>query len=265
MRIVNSTINLLPDDYLKQRGRRRSNIVCLALFTVVVAGVIGANAVTRRSEARTLEIRDRVYSQYAKAAKDIEHMQALQTQKAVMLKQAELTASLVERMPRSTVLGVISTACPKGISFDEVSLICQVVKAKRDAASSGGRRRRGSRISTVSRTAGKAPKIEVNMMIAGLAETDSQVARFIANLAGCRPLIRDVSLVFSQEKVVGKERGVKDSEGVTVREFEIRLRLAPEADALDMVKTVVDRAKEQLDSEDQGEGEAQTESQETVG
>lgn len=251
-----STINLLPDDYLKRRGQRRSNVVCFGLFAVVVSAVIGANVVTSRSETHTLERRDRVYAEYAKAAKLIEHMQALQTQKALMLKQAELTAALVERMPRSTVLGVISTSCPKGISFDEMTLVCQVAKDKDAATKSDGRRRRGSRLSTVSRTVGKAPKIEVKMMITGLAETDSQVARFIANLAGCRPLVKDVSLVFSQEKIVGKEEG---AEGVAVREFEIRLRLDPEADALDMVKSVVERAKEQLESK------PQTEPQETAG
>ena len=255
-----STINLLPDDYLKRRGQRRSNVVCLVLFAVVVSAVIGANAVTSRSEAHTLEVRDRVYGEYAQAAKLIEHMQALQTQKILMLKQAELTASLVERMPRSTVLGVISTACPKGISFDEVSLICQVAKSNTESSSRSGRRRRGSKISTESRSAGKAPKIEINMMIAGLAGTDAQVARFIANLAGCRPLVNDVSLVFSKEKVVDQRKDAEPSEDVViVREFEIRLRLAPEADAIDMVKSVVERAKEQQDSE------PQPESQETVG
>jgi len=247
-----STINLLPSDYLKRRGQRRSNIVCLVLFGVVVSAVIGANSHTSRSEANTLEVHDRVYAEYAQAAKLIQHMQSLQAKKAQMLKQAELTASLVERMPRSTVLGVIARACPKGISFDELSLICQVAKDKAPETTSG-RRRRGTKLSTGSRTATKAPKIEVKMMIAGLAKTDSQVARFITNLAACNPLINDVSLVFSQEKIVAPPKGSKGEEGVTVREFEIRLRLDPAADALDMVKTIVRRAKEQANDMTQSE------------
>lgn len=233
-----SIINLLPDDYLRRRSQRRSNIVCMVLFAVVVSGVIGANAVTSRSERHTLEIRDRVNDEYTKATMLIQHMQSLETQKAVMLEKARLTASLVERMPRSTVLAIVATACPKGVSLAEINLLCKPPKAASAAPSPHGRRR-GARLTTSTRKPGNSGSVEVSMTIAGLAETDTQVAKFIANLAASRPLITDVNLVFSQEKLIDKK--------VLVREFEVRLQLAPEADAMEMVKGILKRAPGESD------------------
>ena len=244
-----STINLLPDDYLKRRGQRRSNIVCMALFAVVLAGVIGANVVTSQSERHTLQIRDRVNDEYAQATKLIQHMQSLGTKRAVMVQKGQVTASLVERMPRSTVLGTVVTACPEGVSLTEVSLLCKAKKSNSSPSSSRGRRRGSKKLSTSSRKAGGAGAVEVGMTIAGLAKTDTQVAKFIANLAASRPLIRDVNLVFSQEKLVNTvDKGDKTSKPnkgnkVLVREFEIKLQIAPEADALEMVKAMIERAR----------------------
>ena len=245
-----STINLLPDDYLKRRGQRRSNMVCMVLFAVVLSGVIGANAVTSQSERHTLQIRDRINEEYAQATKLIKHMQSLGQQRAVMVQKGQVTASLVERMPRSTVLGTIVTACPEGVSLTEVSLLCKAVKSNTPAPTGRGVRRSAKsarRLSTVSRKAGSAPEVEVAMTIAGLAKTDTQVAKFIANLAASRPLIKDVNLVFSQEKLVVRantnKTDVDKDAKVLVREFEVKLQLAPEADALEMVKTVIERAR----------------------
>jgi len=254
-----STINLLPDDYLKKRRQRRSNIVCVALFAVVITAVIGANVVTSRSESHTLEVRDRVNEEYARATKHIQHKQALEIRKAVMLQKAELTASLVERMPRSTVLGIVATACPKGVSLEELTLLCKP-RAQKTQSSSKSRRRRKTKLSTSSRKSAAPPPVDVSMTISGLAETDTQVARFIANLASNRPLIRDVNLVFSQEKLAGLDPKNPKNKGVIVREFEVRLRLDPEVDALEMVKTIMDKAKEAKDIE-----AIQAEPEETVG
>ena len=241
-----STINLLPDDYLKKRGQRRSNVVCMALFAVVISAVIGANAVTSRSESHTLEVRNRVNEEYARATKHIQHKQALEMRKAVMLQKAELTASLVERMPRSTVLGIVATACPKGVNLDELTLLCKP-RVQKSQSSTKSKRRRRTKLSTRSRKSTAPPSVDVSMTISGRAETDTQVARFIANLAGNRPLIRDVNLVFSQEKLAGLDPKDPKNKGVIVREFEIRLRLDPEVDALEMVKSIMERAREDKD------------------
>lgn len=253
-----STINLLPDDYLKRRSQRRSNIVCIVLFAVVLSGVIGANTVTSRSERLTLEIRDRVNEEYDKATKLIQHMQSLERQKAVRLQKAELTASLVERMPRSTVLGIVATACPNGVSLKEVNLLCKPIRSQGGDADKRGRGKRRKKLSTSSRKSNGPAPVEVNMTISGLAETDTQVAKFIANLASSRPLIKDVNLVFSQEKLVKKDKD-KDKR-VFIREFEIKLQLNPQVDAMEMVKTIIERARTSGDLKD-----PEAAKQETVG
>jgi len=266
-----STINLLPDDYLKRRGQRRSNIVCMILFAIVLVGVIGANMVTRQSERHTLRIRDRVNEEYATATRLIEHMQSLEKQKAVMLQKGQVTASLVERMPRSTVLAMVVSACPKGVSLSEVNLLCKPVRrtsSPTSGSSRRGRRRRPNTLSTTSRKESGPPPVEVTMTVAGLAETDTQVARFIANLAASRPLIKDVNLIFSQEKFVyedappakpvkGKSR--QEPEKVVVREFEVKLQLAPKVDAREMVKRIIDGARLREDDGQEPEEDAERE------
>ena len=223
-----STINLLPDDYLKQRAQHRVSMVCLALFVVVVIAVLGAYAATERSRARTLEVRDRVNAEYEEATRMIQEMQTLEAQKHMMLAKARLTASLVERVPRSTVLALITNARPEGTSLTEVDL---KTKRLRKPATETTPPPTGSALTTQPRIelAGQVP-IEVNVTVKGLAGTDAEVARFIANLARS-PLVSAVDLSFSKEKVI---------EEVVVREFQIDLCLRQDVDAKDFVQRAVD-------------------------
>jgi Tfp pilus assembly protein PilN len=223
-----STINLLPDDYLKQRVQHRISLVCVVLFVVVVITVLGAYAVTERTRARTLQVRDRVNLEYEEATRMIHEMQTLEAQKHMMMTKARLTASLVERVPRSTVLALITNARPEGTSLTEVDLKTKRLR-KRTPAEASGPVGTGSTLTTQPKIelAGQVP-IEVNITVKGLAGTDAEVARFIANLAR-NPLISAVDLSFSKEKVIDE---------AVVREFQIDLCLRQDVDAIDFVKTV---------------------------
>ena len=68
----------------------------------------------------------------------------------------------------------------------------------------------------------RAPTV-VTIKITGLAGTDVEVAKVIANLA-CNPLTHSVDLVYSQEKLIEK---------VPVRQFQVRLKLRPGADVIE--------------------------------
>jgi len=123
-----STINLLPEGYLKQRTQRRVSSACLALSVLAIGSVIGAHWMTGRSKTRTLEVLDRVNAEYAEATKLIQRMQFLEAQKVAMLEKAETTASLVERVPRSTILAIIANARPRYTSLTEVGMATKQVE-----------------------------------------------------------------------------------------------------------------------------------------
>lgn len=214
-----SLLNLLPDDYLLQRGRRRENVLCLGLFAVVMIAVVGAILASGASSRQTCLVRDRVNAQYADAAKLIDQMQQLQAQKAALLAKAEQASALLERVPRSYVLGVIANACPENTSLVQVRLDTRHIEAadvERLAASKfdlAQQKRLGIASSTL-----------VEIEVTGQASTDVEVARLIANLAQ-NPLLTGVDLVYSEQKMVDQ---------VAVREFQVKMALKPNMDVMDL-------------------------------
>jgi Tfp pilus assembly protein PilN len=224
-----STINLLPDNYIKRRFRRRANIVCLGLFVIVMVGVVAAEVVSRRSSRHTEQINRRVQEEYEEAARLIEQMKQLQNEKQKLHAKALATASLMERVPRSTLLGVVTNALPKYASLTKFEL--ETKELKHSSSSPRGRSRRTvskrSKFAEVSqqRVPQRTPTV-VTMRVTGLAATDVQVAGFIAKM-NRNPLIKAADLVYSQQKVVDKEKP-------PLREFQVSIELKQGADAMDL-------------------------------
>ncbi|MCD6365740.1 MAG: hypothetical protein J7M14_07680, partial [Planctomycetes bacterium] len=176
-----STINLLPDDYIKRRLQSRANIVCLGLFVVIIVAIICAYWVTSASVRRTVEVRDRINAKYIEATRLIEQMQQLEAQKSLMLQKAQATALLVERVPRSVLLAVITNARPDNTSLLQISL----TTTKQNSPAKGQLTTDAkSVLTTQSREeAATAAARIVEMTISGLTTTDANVAKFMANLA----------------------------------------------------------------------------------
>ncbi len=220
-----SIINLLPDNYIKQRMQRRIDLACLGLFVIVISSVLGAYMVTNSSRQNTLRVLERVNAEYDDATKLIENMQILEQQKQQMIEKAKATASIVEKVPRSTLLAIITNARPKGTSLLELNLNTKMEnlpKKRLGRMSPSGQ----SILSTASRTAGEVePQLVVKITIEGMARTDTQVAKFISNLSA-NNLVESVDLNFSQEKII---------DDIALREFQIDVRLKPNADAIDTV------------------------------
>jgi len=217
-----STINLLPSDYIESRCRHRTNVMCLALGVIVITAVAAAGVVSERSSSHTQAVRDRVNAAYADAAKLISQMQLLEVQRTQMLRKAQVTSSLVERVPRSTLLAVLTNALPKNCSLVNLDLDTRHVIT---AAKPLTKAKAGSKLTSASRQSIKNQTSRVEIQITGRATTDVDVARFIANLLGS-PLMSSVDLVYSEEKLIDK---------VPVREFQIRLELKANADAIDVL------------------------------
>lgn len=214
-----STMNLLPGDYLQRRSQHRSNMLCFLLFALVMAAIGGASLVTATNSGHTRRISQRINEQYADAARLIDEMHQLEGQKRTMLAKAELSASLMERLPRSSVLATLVDALPQGAALSTVAVDTaqgRAAAAEPPARGPGGK----------GKAAPPAAATVVSMTINGVANTDVEVARFIANLAQNR-MTEQVDLAFSQE--------LKTKNGVA-RSFQLTVRLKPDADAMEAVE-----------------------------
>lgn len=222
-----SIINLLPEDYMQKRAQRRANAVCLVLFVVVMAAVVGADLVSRRATADIGIIRAQVDRDYTEAAKLVGQLQDLRTRRTTMLNQAKYTASLMEPVPRSYLLAMLINSLPEGMSLIRFSL--DTVTVLPPAPPAGEKAQATGNAKFDSAMKGRSqpkPTLVVEMEVTGLAHTDVEVARLIARLAR-NGLTDSVDLVYSQEKKI---------EEAEVREFRIRLRLREGADVLDLRK-----------------------------
>lgn len=215
-----SIINLLPDDYIQSRQRHRTNTMCIGLFVVVMVCVLGAMVVSEQSLNNTLSVRDSVNSSYIEANKLIEQMQHLQATKSKMLAKAARASSLIERIPRSTLLAVITNALPDSSSLIKLDMETNRVVKRADPGNANNPL--GTKLTTEKRKPSEQKVIKVvSVEVTGLASTDIDVARFIANLAR-NPMAESVDLVYSEQKKI---------DDVPVRRFQIKVIIKNQFDA----------------------------------
>jgi len=218
-----SLVNLLPEDYIARRMQKRATLMCLVLFVAVMIGVLAAAGVVERRCRCTEQVCREVNQEYARAAALIQQLQELESMRNRMLRKASRTVALLERVPRSYILAVITNALPKGASLKEFDLLTESVK---DSTSRRGKTRYQA-ISAKS-TSGKLPiRTKVSIMITGFAGTDVEVAKFITAMAKC-PLIETVDLIYSQQKEVND---------VIAREFQVVLHIKKDANVISLSET----------------------------
>jgi len=213
--------NFLPDDYLQQRGLRRSNWMCvgIAAGTLVLIGAVVAFVLVRSWGVAGMRLL--TDAQYAQASRQIEDLNQLEARKLDLLHKVELSTALLERVPRSHVLARLVNHLPEYTSLTSMTMQLEETKVKvaepADGAA-GGKKSQGVR--------GKnQPRIvhitRVRFRLDGLAETDVQVAEYMSRLH-TDPLFDAVDLQFSEE--------FPYQEGVTMRRFQMSLLLSEDAD-----------------------------------
>ncbi len=224
-----TTINLLPEDYIQRRCERRANIGCFILFGMVMVGVLSAAFVSEQRLQNTRGVLEQINQDYAKASRLVEQMHQLEAKKEEMHKKAELTASLLERIPRSTLLAVITNARPKNVSLTEFKLTTAQVVRKKPRKTPGKGKNKSAKFNAAAKKPGTdKPEKEllVKTELVGHAETDVDVARFISNLSNS-PLTMAVDLEYTKEKKLND---------MPVREFKVVLWLRPRIDAIVVAK-----------------------------
>lgn len=216
-------LSFLPDDYLERKARRRTNVICASLFVVVSLALGAAFTLDQRANRQVQAREAEVDQRYAEAAKRIVQVEQMQEKQRQLARQAELSASLLEKVPRSFILAQITNALPAGVSLLEFKLESKVRTDPTTPARTAFEQRKAE-VESQKKNASPPPpepkRYDVTMKLAGVAQTDVQVAQFINKLAQS-PLLEDVNLLVSDQYTQGDDK---------LRRFELEMMLRPEAE-----------------------------------
>ena len=232
--------SFLPDDYVSRQHDRRTNIIGLTLFFVVITGVLGAFFVTNQRWSDVQEQQEAINTRYQEAAKEIEQLKRLEEQKVEMLARATLTASLKERAPRSIVLAELLNRMPEDVALTTVTLKSKKIAARRQAVKPTTATARTRSLSSGAgqpaqeeESRPEPPSYLTTLMIEGMAESHNNVAAYVSTLQTC-PLLSGVELRFSELAMVDER---------SVNKFRIEAMLDSSADAREIEPLTLSQAR----------------------
>lgn len=219
-------LSFLPDDYLELKSQRRTNAMCAVLFAVVAMGVGTAFYLTERMVNKVEGEYTEVLRKYSDAAKPIDQFKKMQTQQQKMESQAALSASLLEKVPRSYLLAEITNSLPQNVSLIDFGLECKIRNSPpAPKAATTIYEQNLQAIEKEKHLVAPLPQprqYDVSLKLTGMADNDQQVAAFMKALAASS-LLRDVNLVVSDEyQPVPTEP--------KIRKFQIEMTLNPDAE-----------------------------------
>lgn len=194
--------SFLPEDYLEKKVQRRTNVICVTLFVIVLGGVVGGFYVSDR-QTRDVHKRQReVGLRYEEAAKRLSQLDQLQEQKTQMMRKAQVTGSLLERIPRSLILSELINNMPTTLSLLDLDMQTRTQRRSKPKAQTM------LDVAKNKSAAGVNPNqpmpqpdvdpTDVKLELIGIAPTDVQVAQFISSLNQA-DLFIEIELIFSQE------------------------------------------------------------------
>jgi Tfp pilus assembly protein PilN len=230
--------SFLPQDYVQHKAELRANIICLALFGIVMFGIVGAFFVTNRQWLQVKRERQAITVEYTQQAARIEQLKNLEAQKAEMMAKAEVTTALVEKVPRSILMAELVTRMPDEMGLLELHLISKRIReapttarqqaaAPRPGTGTGQIRTLSGRSPTARPTSTPTservapPRFEHTLRLVGVARANNNVADYLAALKACS-LLDNVELRHIKNFTLDK---------VEMRHFEIEAVLRRDADA----------------------------------
>jgi Tfp pilus assembly protein PilN len=196
-------INFVPDDYIQDNESRRTNLMYLILFAMVMAGLAGAFA-TIKIRQHAIAAKEKLLNErMAKAEDSIVQFEQLQEKRKEMMKTALTTASLFEPVQRSVILASITNNLPPGTSLLKLEVKQEEPKKttthRRTKASKNTKFQQAKNENNAQEEISPEKLLETKISIEGMAPSDLQVAAFIENL-GSSALFENVALVESREE-----------------------------------------------------------------
>jgi len=226
-------LSFLPDDYLERKAARRTNAICAVLFLLVIGGVGSVFTISENATKAIDKQYNKIEEQYVGEARRIEQVRQMHEKQQRMARQAELTASLLEKVRRSDILAEVTNCMSPGVSLLEFSLES---RPKQSASSGSAPALTAYEQKKLARETANKPKeekeavakvYEVYMKVTGTAYNDGQVAQYITRLNKSK-LLKDVNLAVTDEFVMGDDK---------LRKFQIEMMLDPDADLTNIGKS----------------------------
>jgi hypothetical protein len=214
--------SFLPQEYTEQKIDRRTHVMAMLLFFIVMGAVFTAFIWKRDEWKRVESVRQDVEQRYEQAGVEVEELMALKVTQQATVNRAELAAALVEKVPRSILLAELINHMPPGLGLLEFKLESSRIlppKSDKNKSAKGRKPRSGPRDNGQNEIP-KPPQYDSRLSLTGFAPTDVHVSEFLAQL-NAHPLLRNVNLVSSQETIK------KDK---TIREFKLTASLEHDAD-----------------------------------
>lgn len=232
-------MSFLPEDYLEQRMARRTNIVCLVLFGVMMIGVVTTFTVTNRQLREVRRSRQQVNQRFEEAARRLEQLEQLQARRKQMVHKAKVTSVLVERVPRTLLLAEMINHMPLTLSLEGLELETKTVRtAPRPRTALDREQQRLDKQKSQEAQAEplvELPQTQVRVGLIGVAPTDVEVAQFMTALSS-HSLFKDVSLVYSEQVRLNEQE---------MRKFRIELEVRQDVDLQGIEPTRVARQLKQ--------------------
>lgn len=226
-------MSFLPEDYLERRVARRTNIVCLTLFAVVMAGVVTTFFVTSRQRAEIQTLHAEVNNRFAEAARKLEQLEELQARKKQMLRKAQVTSVLVERVPRTFLMAELINHMPAPLSLLDMELGTKVLRQTPKPLTA--MQRRQQQIKDEQESQIEVPETRVTLRLVGVAPTDVQVAQFMTALSK-HNLFEDLTLQYSEQTEIEERE---------MRKFGVEMTLNQNIDLHEVEPTRVRRELKQ--------------------
>jgi len=223
--------SFLPEDYLDRKIARRTNLICISLFLVMLAAIGGAFYVQGRQDTSTRGELTRINQQFGDRAQQLNTIEKLQDQQSQMVEKAKVVRELVERVPRSIILAEMTNSMPTTLSLLEFSLeskLAQTAPRPRTALERD-RQQRSTREKEKEAKVEIVPRV-ITVEIEGVAPNDTDVSTFMENLTR-HPLFEEVGLEYTESFEIEKNK---------MRKFRVTMTLNPEV-------TFDYAAEEQLD------------------
>lgn len=205
-------MNFVPDDYIKSSESRRTNLMYLVLFGVLMAALVGS-FMTIKIRWRVLDAKEKlVNAKLTEAQEAIKQFEELQAKRKAMMKTALTTTELLEPVPRSVLLATLTNNLPAGVSLLRLNLVQKESKrVGQVAATTKYREAQAKKAAAVGAKVSREKLLETHIDIEGVAPSDRQVAAYIERLSGSN-LLDNVGLVESKEQEI---------EGSTLRQFKL--------------------------------------------
>lgn len=218
---MNKKVDFLPEDYLDKKAQRRTNVVCLTMFLLVVGSVGTGFLYTQQRQQKFKKQIDHVNNQMLMASESLKQLDELEAKKKKMMTKASICCTLMEMCPRSLLLATLTNDLPQGVSLVDFEMESKEIKAPRAEPVRSRSKKKIARTSKKEEMDLTPPRVETTVEFTGLAPTDIEVARLISNLDRC-DMFREVNLMQSEE------HDIKDE---IVRQFTVQVKLDPDYQA----------------------------------